>query len=177
MKRTLITIIASIVFLCCASAQNAIKFLGIPVEGSKSEMIRQLREKGYESVYGDVLAGEFNGTAVNITVQTVSNRVWRIAVIDQGFDNESNIKIRFNNLLRQFSNNRKYDRIGGTELTEKDNIGYEMSVHNKRYEASFRPKDKSINGQVWYMIAERYGKYQIAMFYENLDNAANGDDL
>jgi hypothetical protein len=52
-----------------------------------------------------------------------------------------------------------------------------MTVNKKRYEADFRFVDKSINGQVWYMIAESYGKYQIAMFYENLDNAANGDDL
>jgi hypothetical protein len=27
------------------------------------------------------------------------------------------------------------------------------------------------------MIAEQFGNYKIIMFYENLDNAANGDDL
>lgn len=56
-------------------------------------------------------------------------------------------------------------------------ISYEMSIHKKRFEADFILKDTSINGQVWYMITENFDTYRIVMFYENLDNAANGDDL
>ena len=159
-------------------AQNTIKFLGIPIEGTKKEMISKLQAKGYEyNSYADVLTGEFNGYDVTISVQTVNNRVWRIAIIDRNTTDETNIKIRYNNLFEQFSNNGKYVSVGDGKLTDKDDISYEMTVHKKRYEADFRFIDKSINGQVWYMIAESYGKYQIAMFYENLDNAANGDDL
>lgn len=159
-------------------AQNTIKFLGIPIDGAKKEMIAKLQAKGYEyNSYADALTGEFNGVNVNISVQTVNNRVWRVAVIDASGTDEANIKIRFNNLFDQLSNNGKYVSAGGSKLTDKDDISYEMIVKNKRYEADFKFIDKSINGQVWYMIAQQFGKYQIAMFYENLDNAANGDDL
>ena len=160
------------------NAQNTIQFLGIPVDGTKREMISKLEAKGYEyDSYNDCLVGEFNGTDVQISVQTINNRVWRIAVIDESYTNETNIKIRFNNLFEQFSNNSKYVRLGGNRVNENDDISYEITVNDKRYDASFGLVDTSINGLVWYTIAEVYGKYKIVIFYENLNNAANGDDL
>jgi hypothetical protein len=159
-------------------AQNTIKFLGIPIDGTKREMISKLEAKGYEyDSYNDCLAGEFNGTDVQISVQTINNRVWRIAVIDKSYTNETNIKIRFNNLFEQFSNNSKYVRLEGYMVNENDDISYEMTVKDKRYDVSFGLVDTSINGLVWYTIGGVYGKYKIAIFYENLNNAANGDDL
>ena len=159
-------------------SQNVIKFLGIPIEGSKKEMISKLKEKGYEyNSTNDVLLGEFNGTDVFLSVQPVNNRVWRIGIVDANDTDEANIKVRFNRLFDQLSNNGKYVLKDGRALTESDDISYEMVVHKKRYEAIFDHKDKTINGIVWYMIGNEYGKYRILMFYENLDNAANGDDL
>ena len=180
MKRFLITFLFVLMTITAiAQESNTIKFLGIPVDGTKKEMISKLQAKGYEyDAYSDVLLGEFNGTNVAISVQTVNNRVWRIAIIDAKANNdETNIKIRYNLLFEQLSNNDKYEVYDGSTLGEEEDISYEMSVHKKRYDATFTFKDKSIHGCVWYMIAEQYGKYGIVMFYENLDNAANGDDL
>lgn len=159
-------------------SQNTIKFLGIPIDGTKKEMISKLEAKGYEyNSYSETLKGEFNGIDVYISVQTVNNRVWRIAVMDANSTHEANIKVRFNNLFGQFMGNGKYTLEHGELLTDDDDISYEITVHKKRYEASFRLADESINGLVWYMIGEQFGKYWICLFYENLDNAANGDDL
>ena len=180
MKRFLLTLLFVLMTVAAiAQDNNTIKFLGIPVDGTKKEMISKLQAKGYEyDSSSDILFGEFNGTNVFITVQTVNNRVWRIAIIDSKINSdEANIIIRYNRLFEQLSNNSKYEVADGSTLEEKEDISYEMLVHKKRYDASFTLKDKSINGVVWYMIAEQYGKYGIAMFYENLDNAANGDDL
>ena len=180
MKRFLVTflfVLATIVSI--AQDNNTIKFLGIPVDGTKKEMISKLQAKGYEyDAYSDVLLGEFNGTNVIIYVQTVNNRVWRIGICDANVNNDAaNIKIRYNNLFKQLSNNDKYKIDSGSILGEEEDISYEMTIHNKRYEATFTFKDKSIHGRVWYMIVEKYGKYGIMMYYENLDNEANGDDL
>lgn len=177
MKRLISIILLSIIAVG-AYSQNTIKFLGIPIDGTKKEMISKLQAKGYEyNSYQDVLTGEFNGNNVTISVQTVNNRVWRIVVVDKSFDDESNIKVRFNNLLDQFLSNKKYKLAKGEKLTDKDDISYEITVHKKRYDAAFFLADETINGDVWYMIVEEYGNYRIAIFYENQDNAANGDDL
>ena len=180
MKRFLVTFLFVLMtIVAIAQNSNTIKFLGIPVDGTKKEMISKLQAKGYEyDASSDGLFGEFNGTDVIIFIHTVNNRVWRICICDANVNNDAaNIKARYNKLFKQLSNNGKYKVRGGSALGEEEDISYEMTVHNKRYEADFTFKDKSIHGLVWYMIIREYGEYGIRMFYENLDNAANGDDL
>lgn len=179
MKRFLATFLFVLMTIAAIAQDNTIKFLGIPVDGTKDEMISKLQAKGYRyDTISDSLFGEFNGTDVNIFVQTVNNRVWRIGIVDANTDDdEANIKIRYNKLFKQLSNNGKYEVHAGSTLGEEEDISYGTAVLNKRYEAVFHLKDKSIHGRVWYMIEEKYGEYGIVMFYENLDNEANGDDL
>ena len=125
-----------------ASAQIEVtKFLGIPVDGNKQQMIQKIKEKGYlyNSNY-DRLEGEFNGRDVFIYVVTNNNKVYRILVEDAVYSSEGDIKIRFNTLLRQFeNNNQKYFSMSteDVELSDSEDISYEMIVHNKRYQAAF----------------------------------------
>lgn len=179
MKRFLATFLFVLMTIAAiAQDSNTIKFLGIPVDGTKKEMISKLLAKGYKyNVYSDNLSGEFNGTDVIIYVQTVNNRVWRIAIADANVNDEIDIKYRYNRLFEQLSNNGKYEVHAGSTLREKDNISYGMTFLKKRYDAVFHLKDKLIHGRVWYTIGEGDGGYGIVMYYENLDNEANGDDL
>ena len=141
-------------------------------------MISKLEAKGYKynSNY-DYLEGEFNGEEVGISIRTVNNRVWRITVVNRHGVDEANIKVRFNNLFDQFLNNGKYELESGKKLTDSDDIWSGMEVYNLRYDASFSLVDKTINGRVWYTINKKYDKYRLGIFYENIDNAANGEDL
>lgn len=129
-----------------ATAQdNVTKFLGIPVDGTKADMIQKLKSKGflYNSTT-DYLTGEFNGREVEISVVTNNNKVYRIMLRDATTSDETSIKIRFNTLCQQFLNNKKYMSTSSSEdymLSDDEQISYEMSVHNKRYEASFFQAD------------------------------------
>lgn len=136
----------SIAVLCMLSAvmfaqeKDVTKFLGIPVDGSKAEMIRKLREKGYHptAYNSDVLEGEFNGVDVHIYVVTNNNKVCRLMVADAATLGERDIQIRFNRLCRQFENNSRYTPYRDNQtIPEDEDISYEMTVHNKRYEAVF----------------------------------------
>lgn len=123
--------------------KDVTQFLGIPVDGYKPEMIKKLKNKGYtiSSSKKDVLVGEFNGTKVNIHIATNNNKVCRIMVSDVNTLNEGDIKIRFNKLCQQFKNNKKYMSASLSDsdytISEDEDISYELSVHNKRYEAVF----------------------------------------
>lgn len=182
------------IFCICAvclgiSAQNNVtKFLGIPVDGTKSEMIRKLCEKGY--IYNsahDCLEGEFNGSKASIYVQTYNNKVWRISVCDKDCISKTEIKIKFNNLGRQFLNNHKYVPLNEYFISDETDIDYEMLVHNKRFDGLFGQKVKAednldnsdiYNRLVWFTIAQlSYDKYYICIFYENVYNKANGKEL
>ena len=158
------------------------QFLGIPVDGSKTEMIRKLQAKGFQKSEVSDLEGEFNGQDVYIFVKTNNNKVYRIMVVDKNQIDETNIKIRFNNLCNQFANNPKYISSEDFTIPESEDISYEMSVNNKRYEAVYCQQllasdyDKRL---VWFMIIEGYlpGTYCILLFYDNGYNQANGEDL
>jgi len=123
--------------------KDVTKFLGIPVDGTKSVMIQKLKAKGftYNSTY-DWLEGEFNGRNVQVSVATNNNKVWRIMVQDASTSNETNIKIRFNTLCRQFERNQKYMSLSDESqaLADDEKIQYEMVVNNKRYEAAYYQK-------------------------------------
>ena len=100
-----------LVMMLCAltiSAQekDVTTFLGIPVDGSKPEMKKQLIAKGYTyNVSGDYFEGEFNGVDVMISIVTNNNKVYRIVLCDKNLLDEADIKNRFNILCHQFENN------------------------------------------------------------------------
>ena len=145
MKKLLCVIIA----LLCAAAMQAqeevkdvTKFLGIPVDGYKPAMIEKLKAKGFTSTTWDkeVLEGEFNGTEVQVHIVTHNNKVYRIMLADKNTRGETDIKVRFNRLCQQFRNNPKYKTFRTEEeqtIPDNEDLSYEITVHDKRYEASF----------------------------------------
>ena len=175
---TLAVVLMTTIALFAQEEKDVTKFLGIPIDGYKSEMISKLKAKGFTSTSYDknVLEGEFNGQDVYIHVATNNNKVYRIMVADKNYVNETNIRIRFNNLISQFENNSKYIGYSNKPIPEDENLSYEISVKNKRYQASFY-QNGDWNKSVWFMIADFYGKYYICMFYDNCYNQANGEDL
>ncbi len=122
-------------------AQNDVtKFLGISVDGFKPAMVQKLKAKGFQyNQKLDCLTGEFNGHNVRLRVITNNNKVWRIFIQDAIAQDETGIKIRFNKLVRQFLNNKKYmsATLSDPTLSDSEDISYEMLVHKKRYEAVF----------------------------------------
>ena len=227
MKRLVILIFSALFVINGFSQKEVTKFLGIPVDGTESEMEKKLMEKGFKigSLYG-----EFNGQKVALSIATNNNKVWRISVIDMYSTDEANIKLRFNKLCRQFEQNNKYwyPLIEDYSIPEEEDISYNMLVKNKVYEASFYqlpgnigrkeiidesalkmldkytaeeidnpPFEKAdeinnykkqifretlknyldFNRNVWFKINNSFGEYRIILFYDNLYNRANGEDL
>ena len=153
--------------------QEVTKFLGIPVDGSKSEMIQKLKAKGYTSspLDKDVLVGEFNGADVNIHVVTNNNKVYRIMICDVNNIDERAIQIRFNRLCEQFVNNSKYSSLPLEEymIPDDEDISYEITVHKKRYEAVFYQKtDETFMAKQIEAAFPQYTKEQLANPSEEL---------
>ena len=234
MKR-LLSFVIGILIMCSTvfgQSEGTLKFLGIPVDGSKSEMMAALKSKGfrYDSNSG-FLVGDFNGRESNIVIVENHGKVYRVVVFDANTSDEGQIRIRFNNLIHQFENsNGKYYYIDQNEMIPEDeDISHEILVHDKQYSAKFiynplygndELRDKLVNevveenklllekkgitpeefysdkdnyiqvfssivdkifqmskGSVWFQIFEYYGKYYIGIYYDNLINKPNGEDL
>ena len=150
--------------------------------------------------------------------------------------NEANIKTRFNNLVYQFNNNKKYFAAEDDQYIADDvDISYEMLVNNKHFDATFHQvhtkdeikemrqmiydnyntivneltnsvelsevgvdlemfkKDKTdenidalvylvetmymMSNAVWFRIQSYGSEYYLSIFYDNLSNRPNGEDL
>lgn len=130
----------TISFASFAQNKDVTTFLGIPVDGTVSSMKQKLVSKGFvPKKFGDeeYLEGEFNGCNVNVYIRTNNNKVYRIMLADNFTVDEAQIKIRFNNLVSQFENNKRYFSLDKYTLSDEEDISYEMTVHNKNYEAAF----------------------------------------
>lgn len=158
---------------------NVLKFMGIPVDGSEAQVVQKLKEKGFVyNSFNNCLVGQFNGQVSWVFVSTNKNKVDRITVCSIDGTNEANIRIVYNNLLQQFNNNSKYiAAVGNKPIPENEDISYEMLVRKKRYDAVFYLKENSTQGMVWFTIYKEICNYHIAIFYENLNNRPNGEDL
>lgn len=212
MKRIIMLFVALAASTLMFAQSEVLKFLGIPIDGPKSSMIEALKAKGFEYLKvdgNDVLIGDFNGRKSNIYIHTNRNVVDRVYVCYNTNVSESQIKIDYNNLISQFQRSEKYfELIPNVPLSDEEDISYEMSVHNKNYDAVFCLKpvftdeekqmiqdanegkvsnedylkvaemiQSKIIGNVWFRIQEHYGEYGIEIYYDNLLNRADGEDL
>lgn len=186
MKKNIIFLFAVLMVTICFAQEtkDVTKFMGIPVDGSTSNMAQKLKDKGFTcyNLGEGIFKGEFNGEEVRIYIVTNNNKVYRIAIFDETNRNEEQIKIRFNKLYWQFRNNKKYvesPRHDGA-IPENEDISYEMSIHNKSYDALFYQLSEigpDYNRTVWFKIFKQLGMYYIGIFYDNEYNAAHGEDL
>lgn len=138
MKKVFAVLIMIIAGLSVYAQKDVTKFLGIPVDGTKTEMIRKLKAKGFKQSTKGYMSGIFNGIPVNVFIATEKGKVSRIMVSNENAFNETDIKIQFNRLCHQFENNGKYMSIGENySIPYDEDISYEITVRNKRYEATY----------------------------------------
>lgn len=189
MKRLLFIVLAMIATITSFAQQKDVtSFLGIPVDGTVLSMKQKLVSKGFvpkKVGTNEFLEGEFNGTDVRVYIVTNNNKVYRIMLADNFTVDEAQIKIRFNNLVSQFENSKRYISLGKYTLSDEEDISYEMTVHNKSYEALFyqvpnmekADTELMLMKPVWFKIVRVNGEYYICMFYDNEYNRSHGEDL
>ncbi|MBR0265408.1 MAG: hypothetical protein IJQ60_16185 [Prevotella sp.] len=166
--RKILLLFVVFVSVSISAQRDVTKFLGIPVDGSKTNMVQKLKSKGF--VYNsklDILTGQFNDYNVEITVVTNNNKVSRIAVFDKYEIDESAIKIRFNKLCKQFERNSKYISFDEQIIPDDEDISYKMLVDNKRYEAVFYQKPitfdtLSIQQDIRAILLDKYSEDDLA---------------
>ena len=240
MRRLITIIVLLIAYSNVAFGQidldGTIKFLGIPVDGSKEEMITKLKEKGfYYNSFFDEIRGEFNGRDVNLYIRTNHGLVNRVCVVFPSV-NKRQIIQEFNDLLSQFQANEKYmELLPNSKIPSTEDIEYEMSIHNKTYSSTFsyispdlftkeeatkirqsvdevsrmsqnelRQVTQAVSdslqnngsqldmeqalsmlvkmrsilaGNVWFTIHEDGSRFQLVLYYDNLNNQPHGEDL
>ena len=163
MRKLIITLLLTV--LCSAafaqeSNNGTLKFIGIPIDGPKEQLIEKIKAKGFRgSPYHEYLEGQFNGRNVQIYVKDNHGIAWRVFV---AFPKTNAYRVRFeyNQLLNQFLQNDKYFPLEPfEEIPHDEDIPYEMTVHNKDYSAGFG-----------FISPDVFSKEEVEKFREKFDS-------
>ena len=181
MRTRILTLLSLLLIssLFVSAQKDVTTFLGIPVDGTKTEMKKKLMAKGFTPKVEDgteFLEGEFNGMDVQIYIVTNNNKVYRLMLADKLLVDEANIKIRFNTLVGQFERNSKYSapiEIEDQRIPDNEDISYEMNIHKKIYEAVFfqKPDDSKVD-----TVALKANLMQAIYSQYTPDQLENADD-
>lgn len=161
--------------------ENALKFLGIPIDGSREYMVAQLKEKGFEgSTRNEYLEGQFNGEPVKVFVHTYHDKVDRI-IVDFDHVPEMSLNEQYNHLLSLLVENEKYVPLGTySPIPPEENCETEIFLNKKDYRVRFSyvsPNGhEESEGEVWLSILNRRGN-RVCLYYDNLNNRPKGEDL
>jgi len=134
---TLLIFCALLAFGQSKQDATTVKFMGVPVDGTEEQMIRQLKKKGFEyNAQQEKLSGEFNGYQVDILIHTTKKKVDRILVV-YPLTNAEIVSTMYDNLVDQFEKNEKYYPVHLEDaveyIPETEDIAYEMAYNKKTY--------------------------------------------
>ncbi len=176
MRKIAFTLLMLLTLSMSAQNDGVIRFLGIPVDGAKEEMISKLKQKGFVFNNEVMFQGEFNGSKIYGGIETYQDKVYRIRFFydSEGYDKTVIIK-RFNSLVLQYDNNEKYmSNINLDKVTKNidtylidtyEDIGYELK-RGKEYLAQYYytvDKDPSDTTGYYQYKVEEYKKFSNSM--------------
>lgn len=182
MKKVFLTLVLVFMSVLYSNAQRIpVEFMGIPVDGTKIDMINALKQKGFTQSIDDMLEGEFNGIDVYLVVNTTKNKVDRIALFNRIPFSEEGAKVQFNALCDQFESSPKYikavDEDKDFRIPMEEDISYQILVNHKRYEANFCQKIDLNTTEVQDSIQEEVKKLLSATSKDSIINEERTSDL
>ncbi len=197
----------TLLMLLTLSLNAQVRFLGIPVDGTKSEMIDKLKQKGFapeqveidlEKAEGDYISvggeinegrirerdgeyfmhGYFDGKKSKVVISSYNNKVYQIMVLIEHAYNELNGKVQFNLYVDQLG--KKYTNPFDYDFSIDLKTDLSAPFENNIhafFTAVYDEFDKP-HGMVSLELSHpRYKEFYIAFRYYNADNMPNGDDL
>ena len=206
MRKLLFTLLMLLTLSLNAQDINVIKFMGIPIDGPKSEMISKLEEKGFVTVEGirrienaeqelERLGGEvtggkmrendqeyfmdgyFDGKGCKIIIMPYNKKVYQVMVVFNEAYSEINAKIQFNLYVEQLSKKYTLFYNFANDILDKD---MEMPFDNPIKAVFTTANDESDkpHGMITLEMSHpRYKEFYLAFRYYNMDNMPNGEDL
>lgn len=180
MKKILIAIVTLLVTAASTYGQDVTTFLGIPIDGSKEEMICKLEEKGFVRE-GEYLLGRFYGRDAIVVPQSTNGLLAAIYVLYLRLGRDE-AKTLYNTLFRGFSNSDKYIFDNGDGLLD-DNADLRTLVSKENsFVSFFLQKGKSDIDTYDQLIMldvsvdlTQQGSYSIGIVYNNLKNQQEDD--
>ena len=182
MKNFLIVLI--LLFAATAPAQEVIDFMGIPIDGTKADVLAKLKEKGFrETDNPNTLEGMLDDIPVEaIVLENTRVNVYGIELRHEMGCDEAEAIERYNSLLLKFRNDPKYNDGFSELIPEGEPIAQRLRSDTNVYTAYFTQAGS--HGYVHVKLRktnnwkdeERYQKAHFVIYieYSNANNSPRG---
>ena len=182
---------------------NVMKFMGIPIDGSKSEMIDKLMGKGFvpeqveidlEKAENDVISaggelnegrirerdgsyfmkGSFDGKRSTLLIISYKSKVYKVVVaFEDAYTNKVHAFTSFNYYAERLNNKYSNEHNLYKPLDYSNELNLDADFFNMFF------ADEQYNGAVTLHITYPMSnmEYHIILEYTNFKNAPNGEDL
>ena len=206
MRKLVFTLLMLLTLSLNAQNDNVMKFMGIPVDGTKSEMINKFQEKGFapdqvlidlENAQNEVIRqggeipegrirerdgeyfmhGYFDGKDSKVIVVSYNNKVYLVMVVIDSPYTELNAKIQFNLYVEQLSKKYKLFYNFGEDIIDEDMTMPFDNLIKAIFTTAYDESDKPHGMITLEMSHPRYKEFYLAFRYYNMDNFPNGEDL
>lgn len=157
--------------------ETALKFVGVPIGGSREEMVAALKDKGFNMYYDGSLDGMFNGENVKVYISTNHDIVDRIQVEYPYCSEDNDIRVKYNVLLSRFGRNAKYVCINPrADVPANESIYRKLDENTKYYDAVYFYLHPEVNAKDWVEefrqeYLRRYKKPLQGLSYEEMEEA------
>lgn len=180
MKRIL-TIAMTLMLALYVQAQGSVtSFLGIPVDGSRATMVKELVKKGFVRKSNDRLDCVIEGVPYIVKIMTNKGRVCRISLIEkEGTEDVSLAVEKYNALIEWYRNSKDYTEYEYNDpIRSSDNLTYERYICEGWYYAEFfQVCDPQLySKRVSFKLSDEYGDYRIVRCYDNIYNLPEGEE-
>jgi len=156
---------------------NALKFIGIPIDGPEEQFFDALVAKGFKKDYHNYVTGMFNGEQVEVYLSTNHKIVDRVRVAYPYCSEDNDTRVKYNVLLSRFNRNAKYVCVNPrVEVPADEEIYWVLNKNSKAYDAVYFYLHPEVNANEW--VAEFKQEYQKhyrkplqAISYEEMEEA------
>ena len=158
--------------------QSMFTFRGVPIDGSKEYIEKQLIALGYRKEYSsaEYFEGEFNGEDVKVYIHTHMGIVDRIKV-EFPYERDDVARVKYNNLISRFARNDKFTSLVTTPkiTTEIDS----KKVSKNLYDATYFQLTEGTNISSWRAevnskVGRMIGTTVDKISHEELEECLNG---
>lgn len=160
------------------SDETALKFLGLPIGGTKKQMMEALKTRGFNIDYGnESMTGMFNGEEVKLFLTTNHGIIDKIKVIYPYCSEENDTRIKYNMLLSRFNRNAKYICVNPrAEVPIDEKIYWKLEENNNTYDAIYFYLHPEVNAKDWagkfkQEYQKHYKKPLQSLSYEEMEEA------
>ena len=174
MKRILNIIMMTMLALTTQAQQSITEFMGIPVDGSKTSLIKKLKNKGVVNMQCIM-----DNIDYNIKIYDHKGKVYRISLIEKkGTDDPCVAVKKYNDLVTRYKNDtRDYTEYESNDLIREANSQrYKRFISEGFYYAEFFQVcvPQLYSRRVSIKISDEDGDYRLVNSYYNIYNMPEG---